>query len=585
MEENTQHPTNHYHRKLHRLNRFTQMFVVVGIFGIVASSLLALSHASTVPKGTANDSLGCSQIVGWAFDPDKSSQSIQVDIYFTPNSSPKAGVDPGVHIATNVYRSDVNAAYKITGNHGFKYIVPNKVQGITVRNNATWNVFAYAIGVSSSGTADGQNPLIGTGKIQCTATSGASGLTAKTASSSQINLSWSAAKPGTGLSITKYQVYRNGSLAATTTGTTFSDTGRAASTNYSYYIKTTDSSGQSFNTSTVSAKTLSKPSPPPPSSGGGTGGGSTVGGSSGGNSYSGGNSRGSSSGASRPAVDKTPPSAPENFMATANNDNKSVMLEWSSATDNVGVTGYVIDHSTDNKNWTNINNNIVDITYEDYSPEFGQTNYYRIAAQDAVGNKSIFVYASAQASDFETNVSKDQDSLITSEDGVVEVFFPAGSLEQDLFCTWVTPDDILGAAVNNYRQIAGPYQLSCRNAASELVNPLNDNVSDATIHTDKVANGQKLKLVYFGQGEDSKWEQLNKTKVDKKAKTETINLSGKTIFAIMTPVKKTSIWVTIITILLVILGIGLAVLLFLRFRLRRQLQNKYDDYLHQSRGF
>jgi len=92
------------------------------------------------------------------------------------------------------------------------------------------------------------------------------GLTATAASSSQINLSWTASTAGSGCSIT-YNVYRsttNGftpsssnQIASGVSATTYSDTGLAASTTYYYLVEGVDSAGSSAASNQASATTQS----------------------------------------------------------------------------------------------------------------------------------------------------------------------------------------------------------------------------------------------------------------------------------------------------------------------------------------
>jgi chitodextrinase len=89
-------------------------------------------------------------------------------------------------------------------------------------------------------------------------------LTATAASSSQIDLSWTASTTG---GVT-YNVLRNGSVVKTgVTTTTFSDTGLQASTTYSYTVEAVDSSGTSgpSNQATATTQACTTNCPPPPS--------------------------------------------------------------------------------------------------------------------------------------------------------------------------------------------------------------------------------------------------------------------------------------------------------------------------------
>jgi len=89
-----------------------------------------------------------------------------------------------------------------------------------------------------------------------------SNLSATAISSSQINLSWTASTDNTG--VTGYKIYKNGIQIATTSNTTYSNTGLSPSTVYSYTISAYDAAGNNSNQSgPVSATTLAGPSPTP----------------------------------------------------------------------------------------------------------------------------------------------------------------------------------------------------------------------------------------------------------------------------------------------------------------------------------
>lgn len=87
-----------------------------------------------------------------------------------------------------------------------------------------------------------------------------SGFNGTAASSSQINLSWSASTDNMG--VTGYDVYRNGTFLKTVTGTSTSDTGLAASTSYSYYVKAKDAAGNASSQSSTINVTTTAGTPP-----------------------------------------------------------------------------------------------------------------------------------------------------------------------------------------------------------------------------------------------------------------------------------------------------------------------------------
>ena len=108
---------------------------------------------------------------------------------------------------------------------------------------ATTNAF-YAVGVGAAYViADSQAPSTPTNLV-------ASGTTA-----SSTNLSWNASTDNIG--VTGYNVYRDGTLVSTATGTTYVASGLAGSTTYAFTVKAKDAAGNLSTTSnTASVTTL-----------------------------------------------------------------------------------------------------------------------------------------------------------------------------------------------------------------------------------------------------------------------------------------------------------------------------------------
>jgi chitinase len=121
-------------------------------------------------------------------------------------------------------------------------------------------------------------------------------LTSPSQTSSSIALSWNASTDNVG--VTAYDVYRGGSLLASTTGTGYTATGLAAGTSYSFQVRARDAAG---NASALSAAlTVSTQANP---------------------------------------VDTTPPSVPTG-LASPSQTSSSIALSWNASSDNVGVVGY-----------------------------------------------------------------------------------------------------------------------------------------------------------------------------------------------------------------------------------------------------
>ncbi len=80
-------------------------------------------------------------------------------------------------------------------------------------------------------------------------------VTASGTTQTSANLSWSGATDNVG--VTGYDVYRNGSLLASVSGTTYTASGLTPSTTYSFYVRAKDAAGNvSVNSNTVNVTTL-----------------------------------------------------------------------------------------------------------------------------------------------------------------------------------------------------------------------------------------------------------------------------------------------------------------------------------------
>jgi glucose/arabinose dehydrogenase/chitodextrinase len=91
------------------------------------------------------------------------------------------------------------------------------------------------------------------------------GLTAAGASTTQIDLAWTASTDN--VAVTGYRIFRDGVHVGTTSGTSFHDTGLTAATTYSYTVSAFDAAGnQSAQTAPVAATTMAPDTQPPSAS-------------------------------------------------------------------------------------------------------------------------------------------------------------------------------------------------------------------------------------------------------------------------------------------------------------------------------
>ena len=178
-------------------------------------------------------------------------------------------------------------------------------------------------------------------------------LTATAASTTQINLAWAASTDNVG--VAGYKVERCAGAAcanfvqlATPAGTSFSDTGLAASTSYSYRVRANDVAGNSSGYSNTASATTPA------------------------------------------AADTTPPSTPANLAATAASATQT-NLSWTPSTDNVGVAGYKLERCAGAAcaNFVQIATPTT-TTFNDTGLTASTSYSYRVRADDAAGNNSAY---------------------------------------------------------------------------------------------------------------------------------------------------------------------------------------------------
>ncbi|MBC5863513.1 M14 family zinc carboxypeptidase [Flavobacterium turcicum] len=146
----------------------------------------------------------------------------------------KQAVTPTAPTATD------NCSSTITGTTATTF--PITTQGTTV---VTWT-FTDAEGNSSTTT---QNVI-----IDSTAPTAPQDLLTSSTTATSTNLSWTAATDNN--QVTAYEVYQNGVLRATVTGTTYTVTGLMAATNYTFTVRAKDAAGNlSANSNNLSVTT------------------------------------------------------------------------------------------------------------------------------------------------------------------------------------------------------------------------------------------------------------------------------------------------------------------------------------------
>ncbi len=176
-------------------------------------------------------------------------------------------------------------------------------------------------------------------------------LTATASSMTQINLSWTASTSAIGIANYIVQRCQGAGCAtfaqvATPTGTSYGDTGLSASTSYSYRVQAVDTAGNLSSFSTPASATT--------------------------------------------PADTQPPTAPTNLTATAASSSQ-INLSWSASTDNVGVTGYLVQRcqGAGCTSFAQIATP-TGTAYTDTGLSPGASYTYQVQATDAAGNLSSF---------------------------------------------------------------------------------------------------------------------------------------------------------------------------------------------------
>ena len=208
--------------------------------------------------------------------------------------------------------------------------------------------------------------VLGSSTSCSTVPSAPTGLTATASSSSSIGLSWTAVTPPANCTITGYSVYGSTTsgftpsssnlIAGGVTGTTYTNSGLAASTTYYYKVEAVDTDGSSAPSTQASAETEA-------------------------------------------ASCTTVPSAPTGLSATASSSS-AIALSWTAVTPpaNCTITGYSVYSST-TSGFTPSPSNLIaagvtGTTYTNTGLAASTTYYYKVEAVDADGSSP----ASAQAS-------------------------------------------------------------------------------------------------------------------------------------------------------------------------------------------
>jgi len=320
---------------------------------------------------------------------------------FSPITVPQS---PTGLTATAVSSSQINLSWNAPSNNGgssitgyqisrstnggiWTVIISNTGSTVTTYSNtglAPSTTYAYQVSaINSVGTSSPSNTASTTTLVQLTAPQPPTSLVASAASSSQINLSWSAPTNNGGSSVIGYKIDRSTNGGSTwntivsntgSTGTTYSNTGLSPSTTYTYRVSAINSVGTSSPSNTASTTTLVQLSAPQP---------------------------------------------PTGLTATAISSS-AINLSWSVSSNNGGaaVTGYKIERSTDGGTTWNTdvaNTGTTSTTYSDTGLSSSTAYTYRVSAINSVGTSSPSNTASATTNSQLHTIVNTQSGLVIAD--------------------------------------------------------------------------------------------------------------------------------------------------------------------------
>jgi chitodextrinase len=183
----------------------------------------------------------------------------------TVNLTWDASTDAGTGVASyRVRRDGATVALSVAGTN---------YSDVGLTQNTTYNYTVSAVDVAGNRSAESSAAQATTpvAPADTIAPSTPTNFAASATSSTNIALSWTASTDNVG--VANYEVRRDGTLIGSPTGVSFNDSGRTASTTYSYTILAVDAAGNTSATASASATTRAASSSSSSSGGGGGGGG------------------------------------------------------------------------------------------------------------------------------------------------------------------------------------------------------------------------------------------------------------------------------------------------------------------------
>ena len=261
--------------------------------GVEIDRVIVASDPSCIPTGTgATDSSGRSCDTGDSTGPTVSLQSpaanqtLTGSVNMTATASDVSGIASVSFLVDGaVVNTDTASPYSYSWNSaGVANGAHTVAARATDKANNTTTTTAVNVTVNNAVACTGNPSVPGNLRVSST-------------TANSVSLAWDASTPASACTLQGYRIYRNGVQVGTPTGTTFSDSGLAPSTGYSYTVQAVDTSSHVSAQSTAVSGTT--------------------------------------------AADTVAPSVPGNVRSTMRTAN-SISLAWDASTDNGGVKDYLI---------------------------------------------------------------------------------------------------------------------------------------------------------------------------------------------------------------------------------------------------
>lgn len=273
------------------------------------------------------------------------------------------------------------------------------------------------------------------------------------------------------------------------------------------------------------------------------------------------------------------PSAPSDFQATVSGSNAEVTLNWTPPSGGTGTLVYKLERSLDQTTWSVVSSTIAGPPYDDKSVNFGVHYYYRLSAVDQDGRASYYVTSDAATGDYSANTSNDSSNSYTSDDSLVTVQIPAGTLPTDADCSVSSagiPSTAKQPGSQSNPMVMGPYALVCKAISGEAITDF----AKPVVWTMKLSGKLKNLVNPVPQDYDSEGHvtPIPSFKYSDSAEALTFNMTSSDQVLVLASVPQgvsPNLLAAILVVIAIIVGIFLLIM-------RKKQKDTYIDYIRHK---